>query len=122
MVDQWILVNPEIIKDMGNSCQYCANSDTKLDHFGYCIKYGCLETSGKKEILDRMVKQASALWFGDSSGQVSGPVSNFYSKNHRKADDLKYDAYKEFGFIPYEIFDKMPEKYRHEKWDKNIRW
>jgi len=107
---------------MEKHCQYCGSTVTKLDHFGYCIHYYCFNRAGKKIILDNLIRKATNLWFGDSTGQVSGPVSNFYSKNHRKADGLKRESEREFGFIPYELLSRMPPKFRNEAWDKNIRW
>ena len=53
---------------------------------------------------------------------ISGPVSNNYSKNHRVADSIKDKATYRFGYVPFELTDAIPFKFRNKKWDRNIRW
>jgi hypothetical protein len=104
------------------SCKYCAQ-DERLDGFGYCQKYNCFERSGEKSILDNLISDAKKLWFTEDQWMsVSGPVSNSYSKNHRVADSIKDKATYRFGFVPFELTDAIPFKFRDKKWDRNIRW
>ena len=59
----------------------------------------------------------------DTYGQVSGPVSNFYSNRTRTANGILSDAARE-GFSVdaiLEIQGHIPVKNRG-KWDKDIRW
>lgn len=102
-------------------CKYCAQSEV-LDQFGFCKKYNCFERSGEKSILDKLISDAKKLWFDDETKSVSGPVSNFYSKNHRESDKLKDKAIEKWGHIPSELIDAIPFKFRDKKWDRNIRW
>lgn len=103
-------------------CEYCASTVTRLDHFGYCVKYDCLSRSGKRDKLNNLIKRASDIYtMPDTTGQVSGPVSNFYSHRTRKANNIIYDAQREFGFVPMEVYERIPMKNRG-RWDKNIRW
>ena len=75
-----------------------------------------------KEKLDYWINQAKSIWFmPDTTGQVSGPVSNFYSHRTRKANDILYKSQQDLGFLSFEVFNAIPMKNR-EKWDKNIRW
>jgi len=107
---------------MSKSCQYCGQGNTHLDKFGYCKKYDCFGRSGKRDLLNHFIKKASDTFtMPDDVGQVSGPVSNFYRTRTRYANDVMYNAQKEFGFLPMEVLDRIPTKNR-EKWDKNIRW
>lgn len=104
------------------TCKYCAQSEV-LDQFGYCKKYNCFERSGEKLIFDKLISDARKLWFDDEIKSVSGPVSNFYSKNHRLADSLKDKAIQQWGHVPYELDNALPLKFSGKnKWDKNIRW
>lgn len=105
------------------SCPYCAQTDTKKDGYGYCLKYSCLSLSGTRDKIDGLTKRARAIYtMPDTYGQVGRVVSNPYSHRHRKADDIKCEAKKEFGHVPLEILDAIPFKYRTTNWDKNIRW
>jgi len=106
-----------------NGCKYCASYSTPLDKFGYCKKYSCLERSGKAEILKDLSKKASDIYFmSDTYGQIGRVVTNSYSHRHREADRIKTLAIKEFGFVPSEITERIPMKYRKGDWDKSIRW
>ena len=105
-------------------CPYCAQTRTKKDGYGYCKIYDCFGISGKKNKLNQFIKRASDLY--DISEQskplsIRSYVSNYYNPRTRAANDLIYDVQKEFGFVPFELYDKIPMKNR-EKWDKNIRW
>ena len=42
---------------MGKPCKYCAQSGTHKDDFGFCKKYNCFEVSGKKQILEDLLKK-----------------------------------------------------------------
>jgi hypothetical protein len=110
---------------MGRHCKYCGQSGIKLDDYGFCVKYDCQEHSGFKAKLRNWVVKAGQIYtYTDSLGQVSGPVSNFYSKRHRYADDIKSDDKLDLGldYTPHEVIEALPEKYRYAKWDANIRW
>jgi hypothetical protein len=110
---------------MGNMkhCKYCASTVTRLDSFGYCKKYACFDRSGQKEKLEALIKRAGDIYtMPDTWGQIGRVVSNPYSHRHRKTDDIKWDAKREFGFIPLEVLNRIPLKYQDSKWDKNIRW
>jgi hypothetical protein len=75
-----------------------------------------------KAQLDRLIERAKEIWImPDAYGQVSGPVTNTYSKRTRKANDIMWDATKIFGFVPTEVSNEIPEKNRG-RWDKNVRW
>lgn len=105
-------------------CQYCASTVTKLDKFGYCVAYDCLERSGKREKLNDLVKRASDLIFVSKSHvslNIRSCVTNTYSPRTRKANQIVTDAIREFGYVPNEVLEKIPMENR-EKWDKNIRW
>lgn len=66
-------------------CPYCAQTSTHKDKYGYCRKSACFYRSGMQEKLDYWIRQAkSILFMPDTMGQVSGPVSNFYSHRTRK--------------------------------------
>jgi len=41
-----------------NHCKYCAQTKTKLDQYGYCIIYDCLERSGLRKKLNELIKAA----------------------------------------------------------------
>ena len=109
---------------MNNSCLYCAQMYTKKDAFGYCKVYNCFDRSGKKVILDNLVKEAFNLIFISNDFiqlSIMSHVSNFYNKKTRAANDIMYKAKKEFGFIPSEVLKNIDMKNR-QAWDKNIRW
>jgi hypothetical protein len=103
-------------------CRYCAQTITKLDGMGYCIMYSCFRRSGKQEVLDALVRKAWTIYsMPDSYGQIGRVVSNPYSKRHRFANDVMWEAEKEFGFVPSKVLSAIDSKY-HGPWDKNIRW
>lgn len=103
------------------NCKYCAQLG-RMDNFGYCKKYNCFERSGEKNFLESLVSRARNLWYGDRTMQISGPASNFYSRNHRIADDLKWEATNRWEIVPLELIEAIPTKFRHKKWDRNIKW
>ena len=104
-------------------CKYCASDSTQLDKFGFCKKYSCLERSGKADVLRNLIKKASDIYLmPDTYGQIGMVVTNPYSHRHREADRIKSLAVKEFGFVPPEVMESIPMKYRKDNWDKSIRW
>lgn len=103
-------------------CPYCAQTDTKKDSFGYCKQYNCFGISGMRDELNHLIRRAGDIWtMPDTYGQVSGPITNCYSHRTRKANDIMRDATNIFGFVPFELINRIPEKNRG-RWDKNIRW
>jgi len=107
-----------------NFCKYCGQSKTKLDNHGYCRKYNCIERSGMKAKLEHFVKEISKVYYiPDTYGNVGRVVSNPYSHRHRFIDNVINDAKIAFGgFVPLEILQKVPMKYKGKSWDANIRW
>jgi hypothetical protein len=104
------------------SCQYCAQTNTRLDAFGYCKRYNCFEHSGKNKVLQNIKLGIRSIAFSpDVQCNAGRIVTNTYSANHRKIDDLKHRAILEFGFMPLELLSAIPSKFAG-KWDKNIRW
>lgn len=105
-------------------CKYCAQDDTKLDEFGYCTEYDCLERSGKRKILESLIKRAKDILFMPNDYVPLGIrsyVTNYYYVRTRKANDIMYEAEKEFGFVPLKVISAIPEANRG-RWDKNIKW
>jgi len=105
-------------------CQYCAQTETKLDGFGYCIEYDCFERSGKKKKLEVFVKQASDIWLMPNRYVplgITSYVTNYYYERTRKANNIMHEAKREFGYVPFEIIKAIPEANRG-RWDKNIKW
>jgi hypothetical protein len=104
-------------------CQYCGQTITKLDKFGYCKKYDCFGRSGKREILNRLISKVSNIYTMSQSSElgITSYVTNYYNPRTRFCNDLMREAEKEFGFVPQELLDRIPEKHK-EKWDKRIRW
>jgi hypothetical protein len=105
-------------------CKYCAQTDTKLDEFGYCKKYDCLSRSGKKAKLENLIERARNILFIPNEYVPLGIkswVTNCYHVRTRKANNIMYDAAKEFGFVPLQVLERIPMANR-EKWDKNIKW
>lgn len=106
-----------------SSCPYCAQTNTRKDGFGYCKVYACFKASGKKRVLERLLKRAHNIFFLPESSQlgIRSYVTNTYSPRTREANDILHEANWELGFVPLELLDAIPMQHR-EKWDKNIRW
>ena len=105
-------------------CKYCASYTTKLDTFGYCIKYDCFGRSGKRQLLNDFVNRANRIWTMPDRYVplgITSHVTNYYYERTRKANDIMNDAKREFGFVPSDVIRAIPEKNRGQ-WDKNIRW
>ncbi len=104
-------------------CKYCGSTITRLDKFGYCIKYYCFGRAGKKEALDDLIKRAGNLWQLPESGQLGilSYVTNNFNPRTREANNIMYDAKQEFGFVPGEVCERIPMENRGQ-WDKNIEW
>jgi len=106
-------------------CLYCAMQDTKLDGFGYCIKYDCFTGAGKNDILNSFVKEARDLIFipknQTSALGIVSYVTNYYNVRTRKANNIMYRAELEFGYVPQEVLKHIPVENRKD-WNANIRW
>lgn len=105
-------------------CQYCGQTATKLDEFGYCVRYSCFSVSGRKAKLESLVTRARNLLFVSDSYRplsIKSWVSNGFSERTREANHIIFDTQKEFGFVPRQVLDLIPMKNR-QKWDKDIRW
>ena len=105
-------------------CKYCASTTTKLDSFGFCIKYDCFSKSGMKAKLDQLkIKTWKYLEISDClvSLGISSYVTNFYNKRTRYCNDIIEESNRIFGFVPNDILNIIPSKHR-KRWDKDIRW
>ena len=106
-------------------CKYCAQDDTKLDSFGYCIEYDCFTRSGASKKYNDILQKAKKIWhMPDITKRIN--IRSYTSKNHykvrtRAANDVFREAEKEFGFLPHEIYTAAPLENRG-KWDKDILW
>ena len=105
-------------------CLYCAQTSTELDEFGYCKKYDCLGRSGKRGVLENLMREAGDLYSVSNSHKQLGIrsyVTNSYNPRTRKANEIARKAQTEFGFVPMQLLERIPIENR-DKWDKNIRW
>ena len=102
-------------------CKYCGQSNTKLDKFGYCKEYNCFEQSGMKSKLDNYIKQINTFWFKDDSHrQTSKTVTSYYNINEYEIYSIMKEVEKDFKYIPLDILNAIPFKYRNwKKWDRN---
>lgn len=104
-------------------CKYCANSDTRLDSHGYCIKYNCFERSGIAQEVRNFVNKIKMEYWDipkNSYGQIGTVVINPYNRRHRHIDTAARSALNRFGFIPKGI--SSLRNFHKGAWDKNIRW
>lgn len=104
------------------SCPYCAQTDTKKDSYGYCIKYACLIVSGVDTKINDFAKRALSIATMPNeyvSLNIISYVTNYYNLKERKADDLRAKCLKELGFIPGIVSDRLRNC---KRWDRNIRW
>ena len=103
-------------------CQYCAQTDTRLDEFGYCKKHDCFGQSGKRDKYNSLVDRANSIYsVPDKHIQLGRVVTNRYSLRTRTANAIVRDAELEFGFVPMSLYEKIPTEYR-KQWDAHIRW
>ena len=104
-------------------CLYCAQTQTRLDEFGYCKKYDCFEKSGKKQILKDLIKRVGNIYRLPKSSTlgIRSYVTNYYNPRDREVNDIIYVAQKEFGLVPEELLKTIPAE-NMKKWDRNIKW
>lgn len=109
---------------MNNYCKYCAQSNTKKDELGYCIKYNCIERAGKHIIINNLLHELFKMYDIPkyTSCQIGVVISNPYNKRHRFVSSIINKCKIEFNCIPSKIRLHIPDEYLKTKWDKNIRW
>lgn len=106
-------------------CKYCAQDDTKLDSFGYCIKYDCFTRSGSSRKYNDLLQRAKNIRYIPDETKIinirSYVSKNYYQVRTRVANDIFFEAEEEFGYVPHEIYTAVPLKNRG-RWDKDILW